>query len=65
MDRGLGSDDSYGRAVLSLGDTIATALDRALVAAAAALIDQALPVARELTSPRAEASVVRVPRSST
>ena len=55
---GLGSDDSYGRAVLSLGDTIATAPDRELVAAAAALIDQALPAARELTSPRAEASVV-------
>ena len=55
---GLGSDDSYGRAVLSLGDTIATARDRELVDAAAALIDQALPAARELTSPRAEASVV-------
>ena len=55
---GLGSDDSYGRAVLSLGDTIATAPDRELVDAAAALIDQALPAARELTSPRAEASVV-------
>jgi hypothetical protein len=55
---GLGSDDSYGRAVLSLGDTIATAADRELVNAAAALIDQALPAARELTSPRAEASVV-------
>jgi hypothetical protein len=55
---GLGSDDSYGRAVLSLGDTIATAPDRRLVDAASALIDQALPAARELTSPRAEASVV-------
>ena len=55
---GLGSDDSYGRAVLSLGDTIATAPDRELVDAAAALVDQALPAARELTSPRAEASVV-------
>jgi hypothetical protein len=55
---GRGSDDSYGRAVLSLGDTIATAADRELVNAAAALIDQALPAARELTSPRAEASVV-------
>jgi hypothetical protein len=55
---GLGSDDSYGRAVLSLGDTIAMASDRELGNAAAALIDQALPAARELTSPRAEASVV-------
>jgi hypothetical protein len=55
---GLGSDDSYGRAVHALGDTIATAPDRGLVNAAAALIDQALPVGRALTSPRAEASVV-------
>jgi hypothetical protein len=55
---GLGSDDSYGRAVHALGDTIATAPDRELIATAAALIDQALPAARELTSPRAEASVV-------
>ena len=55
---GLGSDDSYGRAVHALGDTLATAPDRELVATAAALIDQALPAARELTSPRAEASVV-------
>jgi hypothetical protein len=55
---GLGSDDSYGRAVLSLGDTIASAPDRALVDAATALIDHVLPAARELTSPRAEASVV-------
>jgi hypothetical protein len=55
---GIGSDDSYGRAVLSLGDVIATAPDTKLVDAAAALIDQALPAAPELTSPRAEASVV-------
>src|SRR4029079_4300457 len=55
---GLGSDDSYGRAVLSLGDTIATAPDRQLVDAAADLLGRALPAARELTSPRAEASVV-------
>jgi hypothetical protein len=55
---GIGSDDSYGRAIHALGDTIATAPDRALVARAAALIDHALPAARELTSPRAEASVV-------
>ena len=54
---GASADDEHGRAVLSLGDTIATAPDRELVAAAAVLIDQALP-ARELTSPRAEASVV-------
>ena len=55
---GLGSDDSYGRAMHALGDTIAAAPDRALVDAAAALFDRALPAARELTWPRAEASVV-------
>ena len=41
-----------------MGDTIAMAPDRELVDAAAALVNQALPAARELTSPRAEASVV-------
>ena len=55
---GLGSDDCYGRAVLALGDTIANAPDRRLVDAAAGLLARALPAARELTSPRAEASVV-------
>jgi hypothetical protein len=55
---GIGSDDSFGRAVLALGDVIATAPDDQLVDAASALIDQVLPAARELTSPRAEASVV-------
>jgi hypothetical protein len=55
---GLGSDDSYGRAMHALGDTIAAAPDRELVDAAAALSDRALPAARELAWPRAEASVV-------
>jgi hypothetical protein len=55
---GVGSDDSYGRAVLALGDVVATAPDRGLVDAAMALLEQILPAARELTSPRAEASVV-------
>jgi hypothetical protein len=55
---GLGSDDSYGRAMLALADVVATAPDDWSVDAAAALLDQALPAARELTSPRAEASVV-------
>ena len=55
---GLGSDDSYGRAVLALGDTIATSPDRQLRDTAAALLSRALPAAHELTSPRAEASVV-------
>jgi hypothetical protein len=55
---GLGSDDSYGRAVLALGDTIATSPDLQLVDGAAGLLARALPAAPELTSPRAEASVV-------
>jgi hypothetical protein len=55
---GLGSDDSYGRAVHALGDTIATAPDRRLVDAAASLMDRALPAGAELPSLRAEASVV-------
>ncbi len=44
--------------MLALGDAIATAPDGSLVDAAAALFDQALPAARELAWPRAEASVV-------
>ena len=55
---GLGSDDSYGRAMHALGDAIAAAPDRGLVDAAAALFDRALPAARDLAWPRAEASVV-------
>jgi hypothetical protein len=55
---GLGSDDSYGRAMHALGDTIAVAPDRQLADAAAALVAKALPAARELAWPRAEASVV-------
>jgi hypothetical protein len=55
---GLGSDDSYGRAMHALGDTIAAAPDRALVDAAATLFDRALPAARDLAWPRAEASVI-------
>jgi len=55
---GVGSDDSYGRAMHALGDTVATAPDRELVDTAAHLMDQTLPAAGGLTSPRAEASVV-------
>ena len=54
----LGSDDSYGRAMLALGDTIATSPDDELVDRAATLLAKALPAASGLTSPRAEASVV-------
>jgi hypothetical protein len=55
---GLGSDDSYGRAVYALGDAVATSPDRQLVDNSAGLLARALPAARDLTSPRAEASVV-------
>jgi hypothetical protein len=55
---GLGSDDSYGRAMLALGHASATSPDGRLRDTAAALFDRALPAARDLTSPRAEASVV-------
>jgi hypothetical protein len=55
---GLGSDDSYGRAMLALGQASATPPDDRLVDIARALFDRALPAARDLTSPRAEASVV-------
>jgi hypothetical protein len=55
---GLGSDDSYGRAMLALGQACATPPDDRLGGIAATLFDRALPAARDLTSPRAEASVV-------
>ena len=55
---GLGSDDSHGRAMLALGQAIATPPNGRLGGTAAALFDRALPAARDLTSPRAEASVV-------
>jgi hypothetical protein len=55
---GTGSDDSYGRALLALGELIATAPEPGLVDAARALLEQSLPAAPDLTSPRAEASVV-------
>jgi hypothetical protein len=55
---GLGSEDSYGRAMLALGETIATAPDPELVAAATTLMARALPAARGLTFARAEASVI-------
>ena len=55
---GLGSDDSYGRAILSLGDTIVASPDAALAHRAADLLSRALPAAAGLTYPRAEASVI-------
>jgi hypothetical protein len=55
---GIASEDSYGRAMLALGDTVAVAPDRPLAEAASSLFIRALPVARGFTSPRAEAAVV-------
>lgn len=55
---GEASEDSQGRAMLALGDTIATARDRALVDAASGLFSRALPLARVLGSPRAQASTL-------
>jgi hypothetical protein len=55
---GPGSNDSLGRAMLALGETIAAAPDPQLVARAADLFVKALPAAGKMTSPRATASVV-------
>jgi hypothetical protein len=55
---GPGSNDSFGRAMLALGQTIATAPDAPLVDRAMALFELALPAAGRLASPRAQASVV-------
>ena len=46
---GLGSDDSYGRAMLALGDTIAAAPDARAGRRRGRSFDRALPAARELT----------------
>lgn len=58
------SDDSQGRAMLALGETIRATpdrpmviLDRSIAKSAAALWDRALPLAGGVTSPRAQASV--------
>jgi hypothetical protein len=55
---GLGSDDSYGRAILALGDVIATSPDPDLARDAASLLARTLPAALALSSPRAEAAVI-------
>jgi len=55
---GLGSDDSYGRAILALGETIVSSADAGLGHRAADLLSRALPAAPGLTYPRAEASVI-------
>ena len=55
---GVGSDDCQGRAVLALGEAMAAAPDSGLRDAATELLEQALPAALELGSPRAQASVL-------
>lgn len=54
----IGSQDSHGRAMLALGETIGRAPDVALVEAATSLFEQALPGAERLTALRALSSVV-------
>ncbi len=55
---GPGSNDSLGRAMLALGETIAAAPEARLVEQALELFARALKAARRVTSPRAQASVV-------
>ena len=55
---GPGSNDSLGRAMLALGETIAAAPDARFVERAIVLFARALPAAGRVTSPRAQASVV-------
>jgi len=55
---GRASDDSQGRAMLALGETIAGAPDRRMVTAATALFADALPQAQRVTAMRAQASVL-------
>lgn len=55
---GPGSNDSLGRAMLALGETIASAPDARLIDRALALFKRALPAAGKVTSPRAQASVL-------
>jgi hypothetical protein len=55
---GPGSNDSLGRAMLALGETIASAPDARIIEAAESLFARALPAAGKVTSPRAQASVV-------
>jgi hypothetical protein len=55
---GPGSNDSFGRAMLALGEAVGTAPDAEMVERAGVLFDKALPKAVRMTSPRAQASVV-------
>lgn len=55
---GPGSNDSLGRAMLALGQTIADASDARLVERATVLFGRGLRAAAKVTSPRAQASIV-------
>jgi hypothetical protein len=55
---GPGSNDSLGRAMLALGETIDAAADARLIDRAIVLFERALPAAAKVTSLRAQASVV-------
>src|SRR6185436_15190142 len=55
---GPGSNDSLGRAMLALGETMDGAPDARLFEGALALFGRALPAAGKVTSPRAQASVI-------
>jgi hypothetical protein len=55
---GVGSEDSHGRAMLALGETMAAAPDEDLVGSAEALFSQGLPAAERLSALRAQASVL-------
>jgi hypothetical protein len=55
---GPGSNDSLGRAMLALGETIAAAPDARLVERALELFARGLKAASRVTSPRAQASIV-------
>jgi hypothetical protein len=55
---GVGSEDSHGRAVLALGETMAAAPDGNLIGMAESLFLQGLPAAEGLSALRARASVL-------
>lgn len=55
---GMGSQDSHGRAVLALGETIAAAPDGRVAETAERLFAEALPAAERLTALRARASAL-------
>jgi hypothetical protein len=55
---GAGSNDSFGRAMLALGETMDGAPDARLFEGALTLFARALPAAGKVTSPRAQASVI-------